>query len=130
MKRIAVAGAVAVALSALIAGSAWAQDQVIGTGTFEGASGHVTSGSVSVVETATGYEIRLGEDFYFDGAPDPQVAFGSDGYDADTLLSLLQADTGAQTYAVPAEIDASAYNEVWIWCVEFDVPLGVARLGG
>ena len=128
MKRIAIASAVA--LSALVAGSAWAQDRVVGTGTFEGASGHVTSGSVSVVETPTGFEVRLGDDFAFDGAPDPQVAFGRDGYDADTILDLLQANSGAQTYEVPADFDVGSYNEVWIWCVEFDVPLGVARLDG
>ncbi|WP_432612907.1 DM13 domain-containing protein, partial [Litoreibacter halocynthiae] len=35
---------------------------------------------------------------------------------------------GASTYKIPAGIDPDDYNEVWIWCEKFNVPLGVAKL--
>ncbi|MCB1403372.1 MAG: DM13 domain-containing protein, partial [Rhodobacteraceae bacterium] len=67
-------------------------------------------------------------DFAFDGAPDPKVALGQDGYRKDTLLGPLRSETGAQSYALPEGLDPAAYNEIWIWCERFDVPLGVATL--
>ena len=39
-----------------------------------------------------------GPDFSFDGAPDPKVALGADGYDASTLMGALGANTGEQIY--------------------------------
>ena len=93
-------------------------------GTFTGESDHVTSGGVEVA----GNTINLLDDFFFDGAPDPQVALGNNGYDASTLMGNLQSNTGEQSYEIPASINSDDYNEVWIWCVRFNVPLGVARL--
>lgn len=101
---------------------------VVAQGAFEGASGHETSGSAAIVDQDGRRYVSLGTDFAFDGAPDPKVALGRDGYDPDTLLGPLQADAGAQTYPVPGRVDSDAYNEIWIWCERFDVPLGVARL--
>ena len=95
-------------------------------GTFTGASDHVTTGTAEIA----GNQVNLLDDFTFDGAPDPKVALGRDGYDANTLMGPLQSDAGAQSYTVPEGIDPAQYNEVWIWCERFDVPLGVARLGG
>lgn len=93
-------------------------------GTFEGASNHVTTGTAEIA----GDQVNLLADFTFDGAPDPKVALGKDGYDATTLMGPLTSNNGASSYTVPAGIDTSEYNEVWIWCERFDVPLGVARL--
>ncbi|MEM8631506.1 MAG: DM13 domain-containing protein [Pseudomonadota bacterium] len=98
-------------------------------GTFVGKSNHVTLGTVEVVEQNGQTIIDFKSDFDFDGAPDPKVALGNNGYDKSTLMGALKADKGAQQYVVPASIDASAYNEVWIWCERFNVPLGVATLG-
>jgi len=97
-------------------------------GSFEGRSDHIVTGSVEVVEQDGSYIIQLGEDFSLDNAPDPKVGLGSDGYDPATKSGDLIALTGASDYAVPAGIDVSAYNEVYIWCEKFDVPLGVAQL--
>ena len=94
-------------------------------GTFEGASNHVTTGTAEVA----GNQVNLLDDFTFDGAPDPKVALGRDGYDPDTLMGLLQSNSGASSYTIPEGIDPAQYNEVWIWCEQFNVPLGVARLG-
>jgi len=109
--------------------AAQAADEVLHTGQFTGASDHVTSGGVSVVSTDNGIVVILGDDFAFDGAPDPHVAFGTDGtFDAASGLGVLISNDGGQTYEVPASLDISGYNEVYIWCVQYSVPLGVASL--
>ena len=116
--------AAAVALPATLTRAA----TTIAKGTFTGASNHVTTGTAYILKEGDKYYITLGEDFTFDGAPDPKVALGNDGYDKNTLMGLLRSNTGAQSYEIPASIDVAAYNEVWIWCEKFNVPLGVAKL--
>lgn len=94
-------------------------------GTFSGLSNHVTSGTAEIA----GNEINLLDDFFFDGAPDPKVALGRDGvYDPATLMGPLTSNSGASSYTAPAGIDPADYNEVWIWCERFNVPLGVASV--
>lgn len=95
------------------------------TGTFEGASNHVTTGTVHVSADS----VDLQGDFTFDGAPDPKIGFGKDGeFDTSTIIEPLKANSGAQSYAIPDSIDLKAYNEVYVWCEKYSVPLGVARL--
>lgn len=97
-------------------------------GSFVGKSNHITTGRAELaIEGGQAY-VYLLDDFTFDGAPDPKVALGRNGYDAKTLMGKLKSNSGKQRYAVPAGIDASKYNEVWIWCERFNVPLGVAEL--
>lgn len=105
----------------LAAGAATAEDR---SGTFEGKSNHVTSGTVTI----SGHTLTLGDDFSFDGAPDPKLALGKDGVDAETVFAALEADSGTQTYTIPDDIDPAGYDEVWLWCEQFDVPLGLASL--
>lgn len=98
-------------------------------GSFDGLNGHATSGQVSIVATDDGHAVVLGEDFSHDGAPDPKVGLGSHGeYDPTTQIGPLRANSGSQSYPVPAAVDVTAYNEVYIWCEKFSVGLGVARL--
>ena len=114
---------------AFAAALAAASPALAGEGSFTGQSNHVTSGSVEVVKTDAGWEIRLGEDFSFDGAPDPRVAFGRGGKFAEgTDFEPLRANSGAQVYTVPAGIDAAGFDTVVIWCRKFSVPLGYAAL--
>ncbi|GAB4227687.1 MAG: hypothetical protein Kow0032_07060 [Methyloligellaceae bacterium] len=102
---------------------------VIARGNFTGASGHVVTGSVSIVKTANGTQVQLSSDFSLDNGPGPWVGFGSNGqYDKSAELSKLGALSGPRSYAVPASIDVSKYNEFYVWCKPFGVPLGVARL--
>lgn len=118
---ILLAGLAALPASLVLAGE--------GAGRFTGASGHVTSGQVQVVSTATGWEVRLKDDFSLDGAPDARVGFGSSGKFADaTDFEPLRSNTGAQVYKVPAGIDPADFDEVYIWCRQYSVPLGVAKL--
>lgn len=100
-----------------------------GQGQFQGQSNHVTTGGVSLVQTASGWEIHLADDFTFDGAPDPRIAFGRDGrYAEGTDFAELRSDTGAQIYAVPEGIDPAAFDTIVLWCRQFSVPLGYAGI--
>ena len=114
--------------AALMPASQAAAGETLASGTFVGKSNHVTSGKVSIVKTASGYQLVLEDSFKFDGAPDPKLAFGKNGYDKGTLFSKLNKNSGKQVYALPASIDVAKYNEVWVWCEKFSVPLGVAKL--
>lgn len=97
-------------------------------GQFTGKSNHVTSGQAEIVTQNGKSTVHLLSDFKFDGAPDPKVALGQNGYDKSTILGALKSNSGKQSYEVPASIDASKMNEVWIWCEKFNVPLGVAKI--
>ncbi|MCG7493926.1 DM13 domain-containing protein [Thalassobius sp. Cn5-15] len=99
------------------------------SGTFEGRSNHVTTGSVQIVEIEGKYVVELGDDFSLDGGPDPRVGLGADGtYDPESALGALLRLKGKQYYAVPKTKGISQYNEVYIWCEVAGVPLGVAKL--
>ncbi|MEL7130297.1 MAG: DM13 domain-containing protein [Pseudomonadota bacterium] len=97
------------------------------TATFTGQSDHVTTGRVSIAGADGTYTLVFAEDFSLDGAPDPVVGFGNNGtYDPTTKLGALINKTGAQSYPLPEGLDPRAYGEVYVWCEQFDVPLGVA----
>ncbi|MAY33124.1 MAG: twin-arginine translocation pathway signal protein [Rhodovulum sp.] len=93
-------------------------------GTFSGRSGHVTGGTVEIV----GDMVHLLDDFILDGAPDPKVALGYNGVKTEWILAPLAKNKGKSSYKVPANIDLDHVNEVWIWCEEFSVPLGYAKI--
>jgi len=99
-------------------------------GTFVGASNHVTSGGVQIVKTADGGAILiLDTDFSLDNGPDPRVGFGADGTYAEASdLGELQKISGLQIYVVPPSVNVDNFNEVYIWCKEVGVPLGIAPL--
>ena len=98
-------------------------------GSFVGLSGHETSGHGSVFWDGNHWVIALASDFSFDGAPDPKVGFGNNGqFDTGTTIGPLTSDTGTSTYIVPDHIDVGDYSQIFIWCEEFSVPLGVADL--
>ncbi len=109
-------------------GAATAQDQVLASGAFRGQSGHAASGGVRVLKTPQGAVVVLGPDFKFDGAPDPKLGFGNNGYLKSTQFSILKSNRGTQTYDLPATIDPADYTELWVWCEKYSVPLGVANL--
>ncbi len=125
-RAMLVLGFAAAVLAAPVAASA--QDQVLASGEFRGKSGHAASGGVSVVKTAQGAVVVLGPDFKFDGAPDPKLGFGKNGYVKSTQFSILKSNSGKQTYEIPSTIDPADYTEVWVWCEQYSVPLGVATL--
>ncbi|MEM7058841.1 MAG: DM13 domain-containing protein [Pseudomonadota bacterium] len=128
IKKIFVAAAF---IAAAVAGPAVAGDTGhTQTGSFVGASDHITTGGVTIVKTADGGAVViLDSDFSLDGAPDPRVGFGKDGTYVDASdLGVLQNKTGLQVYIVPPTVNVDDFNEVYIWCRKFSVPLGVAAL--
>ena len=102
--------------------------RVTARGRFEGKSDHITTGHASIGRAGKQWVVILEDDFTFDGAPDPRVALGNNGYDANTNLSLLSSNNGKQVYGIPASLNVADFNEVWIWCKKFNVPLGKAKL--
>ena len=101
----------------------------IASGTFDGRSDHITTGRATIQKTASGYQLTFAGDFTLDGAPDPVVALGNgETYSVSNKLGVLKNKTGAQTYALPANFKPGQYNEVYVWCEKFNVPLGVAKL--
>ncbi|MEO1018154.1 MAG: DM13 domain-containing protein [Pseudomonadota bacterium] len=125
MKKLLRLTSVAVALLFAVALDASAETL---TGTFEGRSDHVVRGTVTIEPVGGGYQVVLSEDFFLDGAPDPKLAFGQDGIAEDTIFVPLGENTGSQTYALPDTIDPTQYNEFYVWCEQFSVPLGFASL--
>ncbi len=122
------AGAPAKAKSTVLSAAVASQAQVTARGTFTGKSNHVTTGHASIGRVDGKWVVILEDDFTFDGAPDPHVALGNNGYDKNAKLALLSSNNGKQVYEIPASLDVGNFNEVWIWCVKFAVPLGVAKL--
>lgn len=52
-----------------------------------------------------------------------------DAFDDDYIsLGPLKGNIGDQNYAVPADVDTTAYTSVVVWCDRFDVPFGAADL--
>ena len=103
---------------------------IAASGSFTGANDHITTGGVQIVKTADGGAVViLDSDFSLDGAPDPRVGFGKDGeYVAATDLGKLQNLTGVQVYVVPPTVNVDDFNEVYIWCLQFNVSLGSADI--
>lgn len=125
---VLLSGIVVLVLVSMSAGSGFAADGKR-SGAFQGRSGHATSGSVTVTKTGGGATLTLGSNFSLDGAPDPWIGFGKGGkFIKATRFSKLKKNSGRQTYQVPASIDLDGVSEVYIYCVKFSVPLGVARL--
>jgi hypothetical protein len=124
----ALAAALAIVFLAMPFG-AQAGSKVVAAGKFVGASDHVTTGGVSIIKTDSGTIVVLEPDFDFDGAPDPKLGFGKNGtYDPNSKIAHLGSDKGYQIYSVPASIDPGSYNEFYVWCEKYSVPLGVAAL--
>jgi len=123
--RILVAAALALSLAAPAA--AFAMEARAGS--FTGENNHTVSGGVSIVDYNGGKAVRLGPDFFLDGAPDPKVGFGTGGrYVEDTLIGALGSNTGEQLFPVPSGMDVSGFDTVFIWCERFSVSLGKASI--
>ena len=132
MRAPIIAAFVAIAATAAILagpGTALAGEDVLASGTFKGASSHTTSGTVTIRKTDDGVVVVLEEDFEFDGAPDPKLGFGKDGrYDRASQVSHLGSNKGRQVYEIPGHVEPEVYNEFYVWCEKYNVPLGIADL--
>ena len=146
-KIIAMLGTAALALSLTACGNTQTKDaevstanssvQVVtgatkvSTGNFSGRSDHVTTGLVTLEKTVNGYQLNFAADFFLDGAPDPVVAVGNnDTFLVSNKLGALKNRTGAQIYPLPANFTPGQFSQVYVWCEQFSVPLGIADLTG
>ena len=120
--------AIVFALAALLSVQPAAAEP-LGSGLFSGASGHATSGRVTVTKQNGQYVIDLGDDFSFDGAPDPYVSLGSGNKPIEGGLGAeLGSNKGAQRYVISATAALDGATQVIIWCKKYAVPLGVAAI--
>lgn len=102
--------------------------QVIQSASFVGESDHTVSGQVEIIQKGEIFYLVLGEDFLFDGAPDPRLGFSNnDSYVESSTFSGLNLDSGKQIYRLPATLNVSDYDEITIWCEKFSVPLAEAK---
>ena len=113
-------------------------DQILGSGTFEGADRvHQGSGKASLVRLETGeIELRF-EDFDVTNGPDLEVWLSDHAYPRTsgdvsngTWLDLgrLKGNVGNQAYILPADADLSQIKSVTIWCEQFGVLFASAPL--
>jgi hypothetical protein len=92
---------------------------------------HPTSGRAAVLGNGTGQRFLRFEDFATDNGPDLNVYLvnGSTGDVSDFVdLGDLTGNIGDQNYEIPADVDLSVYDTVYIWCVRFGVSFGNAGL--
>ncbi len=123
LKSVAIIMALLLPLGPAIAGE-------IGSGSFTGASGHKTTGKVSVSKANGKITVKLGKSFFLDGAPDPYVALGNGSKPiSGGLIRILKNNTGSQSYSVSTKgLDLDKINSIVIWCKRYAVPLGVAKI--
>ncbi|MEM9278624.1 MAG: DM13 domain-containing protein, partial [Pseudomonadota bacterium] len=88
----------------------------------------ITSGSVQVMKSQGQWMVTFGEDFIHDGAPDPWIALGKDGFQRHGIIGELKQFKGAQSYPIGEKLNPEDFNEVYIWCVEHNTSLGRAKL--
>ena len=73
--------------------------------------------------------ILLEDSFGFDGAPDPRPGFRKHSKFLDPSdFEVLRERADALIYKVPADINPQDFNEVYIGCRKYSVPLGVAQI--
>ena len=105
-----------------------AAPQVLRRGRLNGVGSYRAQGDVQIVRVGNVTKMQLGQNFSFSGAPDPKLGFGNNGFQRGTLFTKLARNSGTQEYVVPANVDLSKHNEVWIWCERFNVALAMAKL--
>ncbi|ALV50784.1 DM13 domain-containing protein [Streptomyces althioticus] len=101
---------------------------------------HATTGTVSLVRLADGSRVVRLEGLDTSNGPDLRVWLTDapvkegragwhvfdDGRHVD--LGALKGNKGDQNYALPEDVDLSAWTSVSIWCDRFDVSFGAAEL--
>lgn len=94
-----------------------------------------TEGSVKVVEEDGKRYLELGEDFKTGRGPDVFVLLHREAtpksYDKDDFVNLGMIDSfsGAQRYEIPEDVTVNDFQSVVIWCRQFNVTFGHAKLG-
>ncbi len=111
---------------------------VIASGQFQDADArHQGAGTAVLAQTSDGRTLMQFGDFSVTPGPDLEVWLVSADAPATSAAVLasdwvslgpIQSPNGAQTYEIPASVDANAYGSVVIWCEDFSVLFAVAGL--
>ena len=92
---------------------------------------HEVSGRVVLLQAGDRRFVRF-EDFEVENGPDLRVyaseATGDDPGEAFVDLGALKGNVGAQNYELPASLDPSSVNTVFVWCRRFSVGFAVAEM--
>ncbi len=73
--------------------------------------------------------LRFEEGFQVNNGPDLYVGFGKNGqYVRGSEISKLKGNIGSQNYEIPASVDMTLYDSVWVWCKAFSTPFIKAEL--
>lgn len=110
----------------------------VASGQFQDADArHQGAGTAVLAQTSDGRTVLQFGDFSVTPGPDLEVwlvAADAPATSAAVLasqwvsLGSLQSANGEQTYEIPADVDASAYGSVVIWCEDFSVLFATATL--
>lgn len=124
---------------------------IIGSGTFSGRNGYRLEGRFTLTRDASGaIQFTTSEDFFFGnatgggtpapgfaffngdptGQPDAIVGAAADQTDFLRIADETVAVSGKQEGAVPARIDLSQVDTVFLWCFKVPFVLGVGRIEG
>jgi hypothetical protein len=133
MKRIIIASALVLAL---VAGAAAPSEAAGRSGSFRSSKKYSTRGTASIADVSRPV-LRFSSSFRTSSGPRLRVYLSSaplgskeSKFDDDVVrLGALKRRSGEQTYKVPKGTDLRKYRTVVIWCDEFDVLFGTARLG-
>lgn len=125
---IATPAAAAVAKGVSTAVETVAPGEVVATAALKGRSGKRVRGQASLERAEDGgYVLRLSDGFSLSRVPDPTIGFAKNGAYIDASeFTELQSFRGEQLYRVPAAIDPTDFDGLYIWCREFSIPLAFA----
>ncbi len=102
---------------------------------FISVGGHKTTGGVKIITVDGKKYLELNQAFTTDNGPNLKVVLHRDqsvgasiAKDDYVSLSRLNSFRGTQRYLIPDSLDLSQYGAVAIWCQQFNVTFGYARL--
>ena len=97
--------------------------------------GHPTSGAVRIVTENEQRYLEFEQGFKTTNGPDVKVILHRDSIvplnvnEQDYItLAPIQSLSGAQRYALPADLNLEQFQSVAIWCEQFNVTFGYANL--
>jgi hypothetical protein len=103
------------------------------TGTFEGAGDgiHNAEGVAKIISLQDANKVLRLENLKATNGPDLYVYLSTDKGATDFVdLGRLKGNIGNQNYNIPQGTDLTKYNTVLIWCKQFSVLFGSAKLQG
>ncbi|MEM6767135.1 MAG: DM13 domain-containing protein [Bacteroidota bacterium] len=100
------------------------------TGIFEGKNNYTVEGSFDLAMTETGLSLDFGTDFLSQRGPGLYIYLGNSGTSIAGAVELgeIKAFTGAQSYAVPAEVELNTFDFVIVYCKPFGASFGCGAI--